>query len=130
MAFIGDLEALVSDQTNDQTDAQLQQDALCLTGCDGHFSNNVIIRAAAGQVVQRLCQALKHRTVGTGTRQTLDQFVSNITGIQVREDQHICLTADGTAGSLLGVHRRHQSGIRLQFAVGENVQTFKNSSRS
>ena len=39
MAFVGDLEALVGDQTNDQTDAQLQQEGL---GGRGHISGGEI----------------------------------------------------------------------------------------
>ena len=58
----------------------------------GHVSKHLIHRRASGEVAYRLRKALEHRPVGIGMAEDLDQLDSDISCMEVGEDEDICLT--------------------------------------
>src|SRR5690242_15052445 len=62
---------------------------LRLDGGDGHGVHNVFRLASARQVVGRFVQALQNGADGSGSGQPFSQFVTNIAGVDVGENQHI-----------------------------------------
>src|SRR3989339_276591 len=60
-----------------------------LEGGDRRHVHDVLHAAAAGQVVDALGHPLQHRTHGLGSGQALDQFIADVAGVQVREDQDV-----------------------------------------
>ena len=63
-------------------------DSLGLDRGDRHGVDDVGDQRSAGQVVDRLVQALQHRPDGHRVRAALHRLVGVVAGVQVREDQH------------------------------------------
>lgn len=90
---------------------------LSLDGGDGHDTHDVVGRAAARKVVNRLGDALQDGAVGVGAGEALDQLVADVAGLEVREHEHVGLTGDGGAGSLELGDGGDDGGVELQVAI-------------
>ena len=65
-----------------------------LTGGNGNHIIDILYGAAARQVVDRTCDTLQDRTNGYGITSALYEFITDITYLQVREYEDVCLTCD------------------------------------
>ena len=57
---------------------------LSLDGGDGHDTHDVVGRAAARKVVNRLGDALQDGAVSVGASEALDQLVADVAGLNVK----------------------------------------------
>jgi hypothetical protein len=89
---------------------------------DGHDVDDVVHRAAARQVVDRLVHALEHGADGLGLGQPLDELVGDIARLEVRKDEHVGLAGNGRAGRLGLADPGDDGRIGLQFAVDLEVR--------
>ena len=88
-----------------------------LAGGNGYHVVDVFYGAAAGEVVYRTSDTLEDGADGDGVAQALDEFIGDVTHFEAGEYQHIGVTGNVAAGSLLLAHRGNKGGIGLQFAV-------------
>ena len=90
---------------------------LCLYACQSNNCNDIVCGAASGQVVYGLCDTLQHWPIGFRLCQSLYQFVSDVSGIQIREDQNVCFSCYFAVRSFGCTYAWNDSGIKLQLAV-------------
>ena len=88
-----------------------------LAGGDGNHLVDVVHRAASAQVVHRTGYSLKDRADCISISQTLHEFVTDISHLEVRCHKHVSLACNLVARSLLATNLRHESSISLQFSV-------------
>lgn len=63
---------------------------LCLNGGNGHGVNNVFGFATSREVVGRFVESLKNRSDGGRPGQSFRKLVTDVAGLKIRKDQHIC----------------------------------------
>ncbi len=83
----------------------------------GRGADNVFDGTAAAQVGTRFGQTLEEGTEGFGSRQTLNQFVPDVAGTEIGEDQHVGFSRDVRTRGLLFCHRIDQRGVGLKLTV-------------
>ena len=69
-------------------------ESLSLNAGDGDNANYIFCRAATGKIVNWCSNTLKDRTVCFSLRKTLNKLVSYVSGIEVGEDEGICLAGN------------------------------------
>ena len=90
---------------------------------DADHADNIFGTAAAGQIIDRLGESLKNRAVGHGVGEPFGQFVADVAGLQIRENQHVGVAMDGATRVFAGRDVRHNGGVSLHFAVHHCIQT-------
>ena len=90
---------------------------LCLASCDGYHVVDVINRATTREVVYRTGNTLEDRTDSDGTTQTLNELVTDVTHLKIRNYQYISLTSYIRTWSLLGSYLRNESCIGLKLTI-------------
>ena len=88
-----------------------------ITAANGDDVGNIFRRTAAGQIHDRLGQALEERSQGRSPGQVFQYFIADIAGNEVRENEDIGLTGYGRTRCFLAGNARYQRGIGLHFAV-------------
>ena len=61
---------------------------------DADNSGELVYAASSGQVVNRCCEALKE-AVSFGLADSLDELITDVSGLKVREDEDVSLTCNG-----------------------------------
>ena len=79
---------------------------LGLNGCDGDGTDNVGHTASAGEVIDRFGQSLDYRSECLRSGQSLDGFVTDIAGFQIRKNKHIGVSLETTGGAFFFKRRR------------------------
>ena len=90
---------------------------LALYGCDRNHTYDIVSRASSGKIINGSGNTLGNGSVRFRFAQSLNQFVTDISRIQIREDQHVGLSCYGASGSFGSAYAGNDSGIQLQFAV-------------
>ena len=80
---------------------------LCLASGDSYHVVDIIYRATTREVVYRTSDTLKDRADSDGTTQTLNELVTDVTHLKVRNYQYISLTSYIRTWSLLGSYLRN-----------------------
>ena len=73
---------------------------LRLNSGNGHDRNDIFNAAAAGQVVDRITEALADRADCLGARQTLHKLVADVARLKIREYQNVGFARNRAAGRL------------------------------
>ena len=128
--FAVHLEQLVLDGRRpgvDDQDFQGIVGPLGLDGGDGHGVDDVGDQGAAGQVVDRLAQALEDRPDGDRVGRALHRLVGVVAGVEVGEDEH-----GGPAGDLaVGQLDRATSGsMAASYWIGPSIRRSGRRSRA
>ena len=84
---------------------------LSLYSCEGYYTNDILSGASTGKIVDRSCDTLKHRTISFCFCKSLNQLVTNVTTVKVREDQYVCLSSNSAVWSLRSCYRRNKCCI-------------------
>lgn len=82
--------------------------------------NNIVHRAAAGQVVAGLVKALENGEA-VSFPDALRNFVTDVARLKIRENQYIGMTCDRTALGLACSDLGNERGIELHFTVKKEV---------
>src|ERR1043165_4096273 len=90
---------------------------LRLHGSDGDGVNDVFGLAAARAVVGRTVESLQDWADGRRAGEPLGQFVSDVAGLQVWEDENVGAARDRGAGRFRLADLWDERGVGLQFAV-------------
>lgn len=90
---------------------------LSLDGGDGYDTHDVVGRAAARKVVDRLGDALQDGAVSVGAGEALDQLVADVAGLEIGEHKHVGLAGNGGAGGLELGDGGNDGGVELQVAI-------------
>ena len=75
-----------------------------LAGGDGNHLVDVVHRAATAKVVHRTGYTLKDRADCISISQTLHEFVTDVSHLEVRSHKHVSLACNLGARSLLATH--------------------------
>lgn len=65
-----------------------------LTSSDGYEVYDIFNRTAAREIVNRTCDSLENRTKGNGIAKTLNELITDIAYLKVREHENVCLTSN------------------------------------
>ena len=57
-------------------------------------TNNILPVAAAGEVIDRSCKSLQHRAVSFCFSKSLNQLVTDVAAVKVREDKNVSMTCN------------------------------------
>src|SRR3954447_2856132 len=82
-----------------------------LTGSQNRRVVDIEGAASAGEIVRRFREPLQHRTDGSGSAQTLRQFVADVAGPKVGKDKRVGVSGDSETGSLGSADGRYQGRI-------------------
>src|SRR5574344_366969 len=85
--------------------------------------NDVVRRTAAAQVADRFCKSLKNRTVCVCMSKALDEFVADVSRVEVRKNERIDFASDRAARCLFVGDRRNQRCISLKLAVEQELRS-------
>ena len=88
---------------------------------DGDGVDDVLDQRAAGQVVDRLAQALQHRADRDGAGAALHRLVGVVAGVEVGEDQHRRPAGHRGVRHLGGRDRRLDRGVVLDRPLDQQV---------
>src|SRR5699024_11866034 len=83
---------------------------LALYGCDRNHTYDIVSRASSGKIVNGSGNTLGNRSVRFRFAQSLNQFVTDISRIQIREDQHVGLSCYGRS-------EEHTSELQSRFDI-------------
>ena len=89
---------------------------------DADVAEDVFGGATAGEVVDGFGHALDDGAEGGGAAEALDQFVADVAGLEVGEDEDVGVALDGAAGVLLQGDGGDDGGVGLDFAVDHGVE--------
>ena len=78
---------------------------------NGNGVDDILNGTASGKVGNGLGESLEEGTVGTGVAESLGNFISDVSGLEVGEHQGIGLTGHGRSGSLFGGYAFNDGGI-------------------
>lgn len=92
-----------------------------MEGGDGGDGDDIVHGAAAAKVIDGLGAALKERAVSLSFGEALGELVTNIAGVEIREDEDVGFAGDRAAGSFFGADGRNDGGIGLEFAVDHEM---------
>lgn len=81
----------------------------------------VFRRAATGQVKDRFVKALNQRSESRCIGKALNHLVTDISSIEVREDEDVGMAGNGRAGSLVFADFRNEGSVSLHFAVKSKI---------
>lgn len=101
----------------------IQALVLSLNGGDEDGVDDIGDRRAPAQIIDGLVESLEKRPDGDGAGGALDGFISDISGIEGREDEDIGLSGDGASGEFgtgdAGIH----SGVVLNRSFDEEFRS-------
>lgn len=81
----------------------------------------VFRRAATGQVKDRFVKALNQRSESRCIGKALNHLVTDISSIEVREDEDVGMAGNGRAGSLVFADFRNEGSVSLHFTVKSKI---------
>ena len=96
--------------------------SLCLYCSDGNNADDILSKAASGQIVYRERQTLKHGAVSAGLCKSLNQLVSDISSFQGREYQGVGMSCNRASGSLGSTYAGNESCVKLKLAVQSQIR--------
>jgi hypothetical protein len=96
---------------------------LGLYGGNGDGVTDVFRFASARKIVCRACEALKYRAYGRSPSKAFDQFIGDVSGFKVWEDQRICSACYLTARGFSLGNQWHKRGVSLKFSVDEEMRS-------
>ena len=96
--------------------------SLALYSGDGNNAYDILSGASTGQIVDRFCDTLGNRAISLCLCQSLGQFVTDVSSIQIREDQDVGFTCYGAARSLACAYARNDCRVKLELAVQFEVR--------
>ena len=79
-------------------------------------TNNILPVAAAGEVIDGSIQTLQNRAICFEATQTLCNLITNVAGVDVREDEGVGVAAH-IAGDVLGLGNYRGDGCIERFAA-------------
>ena len=82
-----------------------------------HNAYDILPGTPSGQVVNRFCDTLKHRSISFRLCQTLHQFVTDIAAVQIREYKNVRLARHFASGRLGLRNGRNDSGVCLKLTI-------------
>ncbi len=77
--------------------------------------------AAAGEVVDRFFEALEDWAESLSAGEAFDEFVSDVSGFEIGENENVGVALDLGFGAFLGGDGRDKGGVDLDFAVDDEV---------
>ena len=93
-----------------------------LNRCHGCCVNDIFYSTAAGQVIAGLVKTLKN-SEAVSFPDALRNFVADVTGLKIREDQDICPPCDRAALGFTCSYFRNQRGVELHLTVEKKVRS-------
>ena len=95
---------------------------LALNCSDCYNAYDIVCGASTGQIVDRSCDTLGNRAVCFCLCQSLNELVTDVACIQVRENQDICMTCHFAARSLCLTYTRNDRRVKLHLTIQLKVR--------
>lgn len=91
---------------------------------DGGDAENIVSARTAGNVSSGAIESKKDLAVGIRARYVPDQFAGDVAGVEVREDENIGFSGDGTFWQFAGRNFGNERGVHLELAVKIGMDLF------